>query len=256
VSTDPGIWGWTGDIGQLGFTVTFSLGRSPEDVLSHYGADPAGAQQLSRDEAWALYRPNYGGAQLRAGTVGRWGFCFEEAGVEGIKPRTLSRLSADTEAIAFFTTTNTSHFIYLKDGEGVEAFEPGLPETVIGEKPWKFWADTQKITERASQNSLAGPMGPSHAVLQAISKHIRGLLDRATLQGPLLTAFLSDADRAPANAYFDDSQRAEPAAPAPEPAFSTPMYPASANTGQLPRRPVPAKAASAGGFDPGAARAS
>src|SRR5687768_635188 len=97
VSTDPGIWDWTSDIGQLGFTVTFSLGLSPEEVLSQYGADPGQAEYLSRNDAWNRFGPNRGGSQLRAGTIGRWGFCFEEAGVEGIKARTLSGLSADTE---------------------------------------------------------------------------------------------------------------------------------------------------------------
>jgi hypothetical protein len=199
VSTDAGIWGWTSDIGQRGFTITFSLGLAPEDVLSRYGADAGRAQHLTRPEAWTRYPPNYGGAQLRTGTLERWGFCFEEAGVEGIKTRTLSQLSAETETISFSTSLGMSSFIYLRDGEGIEAFEPGLPNTLLGDEPFKFWADTQKIMDRANQTT---PMAPEHAVLQAITKHIRGLLDRTVLEGPLLTAFLSDADRAPMNAYF------------------------------------------------------
>jgi Family of unknown function (DUF6461) len=241
VSTDPGIWGWTSDIGHLGFTVTFSLGLTPEDVLTRYGADKGWAQQLSRDEAWARYRKEFSSAHLRVGTLGRWGFCFEEAGVEGIHPRTLSRLSAETETLAFFTSTGTSSFIYLKDGEGVEAFEPGLPDTVLGNEPRKFWNETQKILERASQTA---PMSPTHAVLQAITKHVRGPLDRATLEGPLLTVFLSRSNRSPANAYFDDS----PAATTPLPTNPVPAYPgrlsaASLDTGP---RPVMSPAPNAG----------
>jgi hypothetical protein len=203
VSTDPGIWGWTSDIGQLGFTVTFSLGRTPEDVLRQYGADPAQAEELTRDGSWARYPSLYGGSRLRVGTLGRWGFCFEEAGAEGIETATLSRLSTDTETILFFVAAGTSSFLYLKDGQGVEAFEPGLPETLYGEDPCKFWTDTQKIMERAAQTA---PMLPAHAVLQAITKHIRGALDRSVLEGPLLTGFLSSADHAPANAYFERGQ--------------------------------------------------
>lgn len=222
MSSDPGVWSWTGDFGRLGFTVTFSLGRTPEDVLSLYGAEASRAETLSRDGAWIRYPPNIGGAQLRAGTLGRWGFCFEEAGFEGFKARTLSALSADTETISFFTSPATSSFIYLKDSEGVEAFEPGLPDTLRGDGPCKFWADTQKIIERAPQTP------PIHAVMQAITKHVRGPLDRATLVGPLLTAFLADADRAPMGAEFEDASSTPQATT--EPAGGN-SYSGSANLG-------------------------
>lgn len=228
MSSDPGIWGWTGDVGRLGFTVTFSLGRTPEDVLSQYGTDPNRAEPLTRDGAWIMYPPNIGGAQLRAGMLGRWGFCFEEAGFEGFKARTLSALSADTETISFFTSANKCSFIYLKDSEGIEAFEPGLRETLRGHQPCKFWTDVEKILERAGQTGL---MPPSHAVLQAITKHIRSPLDRATLEGPLLTGFLADADRAPMGAEFADDP-----APADEETSEAarPSFPATWDTGPLP----------------------
>lgn len=242
MSTDPGIWGWTRDIGQLGFTVTFSLSRSPEEMLSHYGADAGRAQHLTREQAWARYPPNYGGAQLRVGSLGRWAFCFEEAGVEGMKPRTLSGLSKDTEAISFFMAADTSNFIFLKDGQGIEAFEPGRPETLLGEPPCKFWTESQKIMERATKTT---PMEPNHAVLQAIAKHTRGLLDRDTLEGPLLTVLLADADRAPTNAYFDDSPVPPPPRTAPRPASAYrgsagAMSPATMETGPRPviRQPL------------------
>jgi Family of unknown function (DUF6461) len=199
VSTDEGIWGWTGDIGQLGFTVTFSLGLAPEDVLAQYGADPGRAELLTREQAWGRYPADQGGTQLRAGTIGRWGFCFEEAGVEGMKTRTLARLSADTETIGFFTASGTSSFIFLKDGAGVEAFEPGRPETLRGEPPHLFWTATHKVLERMSRT---GEVVPTHAVLQAITKHVRAALDRTALEGPLLTVFLRDVDRAPMSDDF------------------------------------------------------
>jgi hypothetical protein len=227
VSNDPGIWGWTSDVGRLGFTVTFSLGRTPEDVLAQYGADPQQAEHLTRDGAWIMYPPNTGGAQLRVGMLGRWGFCFEEAGFEGFKTRTLSALSAETETLSFFTSANKSSFIYLKDSEGIEAFEPGLPETLRGNAPCKFWNDVERILERAGQTGAS--MSPSHAVLQAITKHIREPLDRATLEGPLLTALLHDADRAPMGVEVDE-------APADEERGSNPglPFPATWDTGPLP----------------------
>jgi hypothetical protein len=244
VSSDPGIWGWTGDVGRLGFTVTFSLGRTPEDVLTRYGADPQRAEPLSRDGAWIMYPPNIGGAQLRVGMLGRWGFCFEEAGFEGFKARTLSALSEDTETISFFTSANKSSFIYLKDSEGIEAFEPGLRETLRGHQPCKFWTDVEKILDRASST---GPMAPSHAVLQAITKHIRSPLDRATLEGPLLTAFLTDADRAPMGAEFD-----EDSAPSDDDTNEAPLpsFPASWDTGPLPVIPTPAPNRQPPAYDP------
>jgi len=233
VSSDPGIWGWTGDVGRLGFTVTFSLGRTAQEVLALYGADPGQAEPLTRDGAWIMYPPNNGGAQLRAGTLGRWGFCFEEAGFEGFKARTLSGLSADTETISFFNSAGKSSFIYLKDSEGIEAFEPGLPETLRGDEPCKFWTATQKIMERDSQT---GPILPAHAVLQAITKHIRGPLDRATLEGPLLTVFLPDADRAPMGAEFDSVPEGAPQQATSEQPRDQPgsRFPRSWDTGPVP----------------------
>ena len=231
MSTDPGVWSWTGDVGRLGFTVTFSLGRTPEDVLSLYGADPGQAEHLTRDGAWIMYPPNNGGAQLRAGMLGRWAFCFEEAGFEGFKARTLSGLSAETETLSFFNSAGKSSFIYLRDSEGIEAFEPGLPETLRGEQPCKFWTATQKILDGAN------PVLPAHAVLQAITKHIREPLERRTLEGPLLSVFLPDADRAPMGAEFEHEAAPEPAAapPVEEPAapdsrFTAPTW----TTGSLP----------------------
>jgi uncharacterized protein DUF6461 len=241
VSSDPGIWGWTGDVGRLGFTVTFSLGRTPEEVLSLYGADPSQAEHLTRDGAWIMYPPNNGGAQLRAGMLGRWAFCFEEAGFEGFKARTLSGLSADTETLSLFHSAGKSSFIYLRDSEGIEAFEPGLPETLRGEQPCRFWTATEKILDLGTPSA---PVLPAHAVLQAITKHIREPLDRRTLEGPLLSVFLPDADRAPLGAEFEavtaPEPVAEPPAAPPEPEaevrdrFSAPTW----ATGSLPIVPA------------------
>jgi hypothetical protein len=253
VSSDPGVWGWTGDVGRLGFTVTFSLGRTAEEVLSLYGADVSEAEELSRDGAWIRYPPNLGGAQLRAGTLGRWGFCFEEAGFEGFKARTLSGLSADTETISFFMSEEgRSSFIFLKDSEGIEAFEPDAPNTLRGDAPCKFWNDTQRILELANQTA---PMLPAHAVLRAITKHIRGPLDRATLEGHLLTAFLPDAYRAPMGADFDDAatpRAAQPDPPAPEPQYeASQSFPTSWDTGPIPVIPAPPTPPAPGGsYDP------
>jgi hypothetical protein len=238
--SDPGIWGWTSDVGRLGFTVTFSLGRSADEVLRLYGADSSQAEHLTRDGAWIMFPPNNGGAQLRAGTLGRWGFCYEEAGFEGFKARTLSALSADTETISFFHSAGKSSFIYLKDSEGIEAFEPGLPETLRGDQPCRFYNDVHRIMEREHQ---AGPILPAHAVLQAITKHIREPLDRATLEGPLLTAFLPDADRAPMGVEFDETAAPAPAAPSqPGPSAQssgTSSFPRDWDTGPQPIVVVP-----------------
>jgi hypothetical protein len=145
--------------------------------------------------------------------LGRWGFCFEEAGFEGLKATTLSGLSVETETISFFMFPGTSRFIYLKDRQGIETFEPGRPETVRGEGPYKFWTESEKIICRESQ---ATPVHPCHAVLQVITKHIREPLDRNTLDGPLLTSFLADADRAPMNAEFDRAATSPQAPPTQE----------------------------------------
>jgi hypothetical protein len=245
VSSDPGVWGWTDDVGRLGFTITFSLGRTAEDVLSLYGADVTDAEPLSRDGAWIRYPPNLGGAQLRAGTLGRWAFCFEEAGFEGFKARTLSRLSADTETISFFMSEGgRSSFIYLKDSEGIEAFEPDSADTLRGETPCRFWDDTQRIIERANQT---GGIRPAHAVLRAITKFIREPLDRATLEGHLLTAFLPDADRAPMGADLDDGSTAQAV---PEPDDVAEPFPASWDTGPIPVVKAPLPPPPSGSYDP------
>jgi hypothetical protein len=182
-----GVWDWTDDIGEQGFTVTYSLGSTPEEVLQHCGADMSRAEYLTRAQAWACY-PEDGGTQLRAGTLAGWGFCFHEGDTQGADLAALATLSQDTETISFVTSSSRSALIYLKDGEGVEAFEVGMPASLRGEPPHKFWTSTQKILEGAGPSRQAMPMPPSHAVLQAIAKHVRGLLDRVALEGMLLTA--------------------------------------------------------------------
>lgn len=207
MNSASGIWGWTDDIGRLGFTLTLSMGLAAHDVLERYGVPAAGIELLTREQSWSRL-PVGNATQLRAGTLGRWGFCFEERGTVGIRTSTLLRLSVDTETIAFLVAEGDGSFVHIKDGEGVEAFGSGVPAALRGTAPQTFWSATQKIIQAMARS---GPVTPAHAVLQAIAKHVRAALDRQTLEGPLLTGFL--ADDATAELATTESGSGRPPAP-------------------------------------------
>ncbi|SCL17827.1 DUF6461 domain-containing protein [Micromonospora inyonensis] len=181
MNADLGPWKWV----DLGFTVTFSLDLVPEDVLAGYGADPARAELLTRQEAWDKYPPNHGGTQLRTGTLNGWGFCFEEIGYQGIRPEVLTMLSARTEVFSFFKMSGKSTLQYFRNGLRIESFEPGFAYSVRGQQPHALWTRTEQLARNKS-------LPPNRAALEAIEERIGARLGQDLLEGVLLTAYLTD----------------------------------------------------------------
>jgi hypothetical protein len=193
MNNQPPDLGWTADLGELGFCITFSRSRAPREILSSYRADARRAQLLTRPEALSLYVPGMGGTLLRAGTLGTWGFCFEELGIEGSKPGVLRRLSSGTETISLcYTADGTSIVKHLNDGRLIEKFEPGSPHTAWAEGPLRLARHTQELI-----NEMAGRVNRKEAALHVTGQYVGHYLDRSTLEGKLLTAFLLDADCEP-----------------------------------------------------------
>ncbi|RKR87532.1 hypothetical protein BDK92_1811 [Micromonospora pisi] len=166
---------------DLGFTVTFTLGLTAEEILACYGADPAEAELLTRQEAATTWP---GGDLLRVGPLGDWGFCFEEVGYQGSRPEVRTRLSAHTEVFSLYDMSGMCTFKHVRDGQTVESFEPGFSYSVRVDQPHTYWTRTEQI---ANERGLRH----SRAALEAIEEHIGARLHKGLLEGPLLTAYLT-----------------------------------------------------------------
>lgn len=191
MSTHRGVWEWAEDPRIPGFCITFTRDRTPEAVLAAYGADVSQASVLIMEDTADAFPLSVGGTLLRAGMLGTWTFCYENLEPEGFKEGVRSRLSAGTETLELFAGGNgLVTFTYLRDQRKIEFFEPGSPHTVRGDGPHRFSHPVQEVLDAAT-----APVTPAHAALQVIGQYIGAGLDGATLEGPLLTAFLADTDR-------------------------------------------------------------
>lgn len=181
MDSDHGPWKWA----DLGFTVTFCLDLLPEDILAHYGADPAHSELLALQDALDRCLPTLGGTCLRAGTLNGWGFCFEDVGHQGSRPEVLTALSAPTEVLSFYHMSGTTTVKYFRNGLRVESFEPGLRYSLRGRPPHRHWDRTEDLTRQRSQPA-------SRAAFEAIEERVGAPLSRDLLEGPLLTAHLTN----------------------------------------------------------------
>lgn len=191
MGTHRGAWEWAEDPRIPGFCITFTRDRTPEAVLAAYGADVRQASVLIMEDTADAFALSVGGTLLRAGMLGRWAFCYENLEPEGFKEGVQNRLSAETETLELFQGGGgLVTFTHLCDQRKIECFEPGNPRTLRGDGPHRFSHAVQEVLDAAT-----APLTPSHAGLQVIGRYIGASLDRATLEGPLLTAFLADTDR-------------------------------------------------------------
>ncbi|MEU3400798.1 DUF6461 domain-containing protein [Streptomyces filamentosus] len=186
-------WEWVTDPRFPIWCVTFSKGLTSGEVMRRYGTDPIAALTLARDEAGGLYDLALtGGTVLRVGTLGGWAFGYEDVGHAGAHPGPLGALSRDTETLCLLRGggDGTNRLEYWREGERREAFEAG----VTGSEPQGercFWDLVQSAGRGAS--ARVGLL----IALQAITDYTGVSLSTNTVQGPLLTAYLSDADRTP-----------------------------------------------------------
>ncbi|MEW1654732.1 DUF6461 domain-containing protein [Streptomyces sp. NPDC093707] len=178
--------------GRLGWTyedlVCFNLtrGRTPDDVLRVYKADPSQARTMTREQADEEFdSPPSIGSVLRVGLAGSWSFCLEMAWEPvGFGPGLLKRLSAGTDAIHYFRSPNGGVFVnHLRDRELVESFELGVPESLPEE------AAPLSLAEDFRRRVSARPYGDDgFDEIWAVLSDLTGVsLDDDIIRGPLLT---------------------------------------------------------------------
>ncbi|MEV0282433.1 DUF6461 domain-containing protein, partial [Streptomyces sp. NPDC050610] len=180
-----------GDL-ELGWTyedlVCFNLvqGRTPEDVLRMYEADPAQARIMTGQQATHEFdRPPASGSVLRVGHAGAWTFCLESAWEpEGFDPDLLEHLSAGTDAIHYFRNPKGGVFInHLRVRKVVESFELALPEPLPQETaPWGLAEDFRR------RASVAPKGNNGYDEMWVILSNLTGVpLNDDLVEGPLLT---------------------------------------------------------------------
>ncbi|WP_420711617.1 DUF6461 domain-containing protein [Streptomyces sp. NRRL F-5193] len=194
-------WEWVTGLRFPIWCVTFTRDLLSSEVMRRYGADPRAAVTLAREEAGELYDLALaGGTVLRAGTLDGWAFAYEDVSHAGAQPGPLGALSRNTETLCLLRGGDgTNRLEYWREGGCREAFEVG----VIGKVPQgehNLWDLVQ------SAGRAVPPRAGLLTALQAISDYTGVSLSTKTIQGPLLSVYLSDEDRTP----DPTPQRSEP----------------------------------------------
>ncbi|MGW0856964.1 DUF6461 domain-containing protein [Streptomyces sp. NPDC002690] len=172
-------------------TITESV--TPEEVLTRYGADARNARELTEQQAARLITSSSAaGTVLRVGSCGNWSFGYEAYGVVGIGTGTLSLLSQGTQSVAVLRGGDgMNRFEHWREGGPTEQFEPGFPSTKPPE-PHPWWSEVQRRLDEVN-----GPHSGLAPVMETAFRHVRGVIDRDTLYGPLLTLWLDESSMAP-----------------------------------------------------------
>ncbi|MCP9213386.1 DUF6461 domain-containing protein [Streptomyces sp. NEAU-Y11] len=195
-------WQWATDPRTPTFCITFTRGATPQDVIAAYGADPTQATVLTPAQAIEAFPAGTAGTVLRVGALGRWSFCYENREPEGFKPAVLHRLSHATETIQVFKGGDGMNGIErLQAGHTTERFEPGMA-TAHGDGPHLLFDQAQRLTAAQPPHTPA-----LHTALRAVGQYIGADLHTATLNGPLLTAFVADGHRSPRTPVSAPGQR-------------------------------------------------
>ncbi|MEW2220569.1 DUF6461 domain-containing protein [Streptomyces sp. NPDC006990] len=174
------------------FCVTFSRGRTQEEVIEIYGARRGAGQASTLDEEGDVI----GGAgesghrldEVLVGKLGDWAFAVEFDSPIGYLDGILAPLSKATETILLFLSAKgLSEFAYIVDGRVVESFEPGNDSGNRGTSERDFFGKVLGLT-------VAGCCGVE-AALTVIANYIGNPLTQEMLRGPLSTAVVPVDDR-------------------------------------------------------------
>jgi hypothetical protein len=193
-------WDWIEETGlALGGSISFVRGVSPERVMEAFGMNPANAfvatlaqarKSLPYPDYLETYPPDH--PWIRVGTVGEWGFAFDEssAGV-GYEEDAAYALSAGTEAVLVTRTPSSSYFHYYIDDAEVTAFEPLRGWERFGTDPDRFLPYMRQAGVRLDGevrlDELDGYKDPVVAVLEMVTLALGISLSRDVARGPLLT---------------------------------------------------------------------
>nr|WSZ18857.1 DUF6461 domain-containing protein [Streptomyces canus] len=195
-----GPWQWAVESRCPTFCLTFTRGTTPEAVLRAYRVDPDLAALRTQAESGGLLPRGGGGSLLRVGTAAAdWMFCYESLEPEGIKPSVMARLSqgTGTETVRVFKGADGLRTLeHYRDGRRADSVELSAALTVRGDGPHLF---SLALRQRLEEHPEFAGRGPSVLLvgLDTVGRYVGGVIDQQTLQGPLLTAFLPDADREP-----------------------------------------------------------
>ncbi|MFF8919004.1 hypothetical protein ACF08M_38345, partial [Streptomyces sp. NPDC015032] len=87
-------WEWVTDPQSPLWCVTFTSNATVTEVLRRYGTFSQRPRLQARVEVADLYEQAFvQGSVLRAGSLGTWSFCYEDAGAAGSLPGPLEALS-------------------------------------------------------------------------------------------------------------------------------------------------------------------
>jgi hypothetical protein len=202
--TDPGDrfdWGYVAETTlDVGGSVTFARGASPEQIMRAFGMNPANARLAP--EPWSeilkvlphpdwqeTYPPEH--PWIRVGVVGDWGFAIDEsaAGYGGYEEEAATELSAGTDAVLFMHNQALDDFYYYVDGTLVTHFEPLGAWDRFGTDPDRFLPQMRQVGLRVDPpDPGAGDFrNPQLALLEMLTLAFGIRLPREVASGPLLT---------------------------------------------------------------------
>ncbi|MFF3501166.1 DUF6461 domain-containing protein [Streptomyces sp. NPDC003247] len=194
-------WEWATDSRYPVFCLTFTRGSTPDAVLGAYGVAPGQAAIRTQAESGALLPRGGGGTLLRVGTLAEnWVYCYEDLEPEGLKPTVMARLSQGTETVRVFKGADGLRTLdHYRDGRRTESVELSTTPVVRGEGPHTLASALRQALGAIPATASSSGSAPSVLLLglDVAGRYVGGVLDAQTLRGPLLTAFLPDADRAP-----------------------------------------------------------
>jgi hypothetical protein len=194
-------WEWATDSRCPTFCLTFTLRSTTDAVLGAYGVHPGQAAVRTQAESGALLPRGGGGTLLRVGALAEdWVYCYENLEPEGLKSTVMARLSEGTETVRVFKGGDGLCTLdHYRDGRRTESVELSTTPVVRGQGPHAFASALRQALDAipAATSSSGSPTSVLVIGLDVVGRYVGGVLDAQTLQGPLLTAFLPDADRAP-----------------------------------------------------------
>ncbi|RAQ93923.1 hypothetical protein A4R35_00160 [Thermogemmatispora tikiterensis] len=203
LTASPSAWQWHED--EEALLVLLLVRRAdPEHLLHHWvtwsGADPASAQVLTRDEAWAQL-PAPSAAWLRAGQAGEWAVLLvsQQPPADWQQWQWLQELAAETELIElsrhFTRGLCFDQLAYAVNGELVTAFDPVHPASRHGQDPDRLVEAMRQVglrvtvpsEEEAEAERDQDAPTPELAALELLTRALGIQLPAAVVEGPLLT---------------------------------------------------------------------
>jgi hypothetical protein len=169
-------WAWAGQDRYPGFCLTLVHERTPQAVAEALGAGTLSVLTLA--EAEHRFPISSPGALLRLGTSGNWTFCFEDRAPIANRAPAIARLSAGTRLLQITKSGDGMTVMRdVVDGRQLEAFEPSTAAASGG------------TALRLRVDSVPAGYPRIVAALATAADETGIGLDRATLEGPLATAW-------------------------------------------------------------------